>query len=120
MIQAVQRNNPGVNRYLYVIFALLVISLMVTLGLILRKEADPEWVRHQKAFFREETKKVKKSLADAYGTQRTNFQKRLRYLDRPRYRIRQILLEDGKHVDRCITCHLDLKELEQKHTCLYS
>jgi len=104
-----------VKQHLYIIFALLVISLLVTLGLILRKEADPEWMRHQKAFFREETKKVKKALADADGTQRTNLQKRLRYLDRPRYRIRQILLVDGKQVDRCITCHLDLKELEQKH-----
>ena len=116
MKQAVQRNYSGVNRHLYVIFALLVLSLLVTLGLILRKEADPEWMRHQREFFREETKKVTKALADADGTQRTNLQKRLRYLDRPRYRIRQILLGDGKHVDRCITCHLDQKELEQKHS----
>jgi hypothetical protein len=98
-----------------VIFALLVISLLVTLGLILLKEADPEWMRHQKAFFREETKKVTKALAHADGTQRTILQKRLRYLDRPQYRIRQILLGDGNRVDRCVTCHLDLKELEKKH-----
>jgi len=36
--------------------------------------------------------------------------------DRPRYRIRQILLGDGNRVDRCITCHLDLKQLEKKHS----
>ena len=53
MKQALQRKNPGVNQHLYIIFALLVISLLVTLGLILKKEADPEWMRHQKAFFRE-------------------------------------------------------------------
>lgn len=116
MKQAVQRNNPGVNRHLYVIFALLVISLLVTLGLILRKEADTEWKRHQNAFFREETKKVTKALALAEGTQRTTLQKRLRYLDRPRFRIRQILLGNGKRIDRCITCHLDLKLLEKKHS----
>jgi hypothetical protein len=116
MKQALLRKNPGVNRHLYLIFALLVIALLVTLGLILRKEASPEWMRHQKAFFREETKKVTKALAGADGTQRTILHKRLSYLDRPRYRIRQILLGDGKRVDRCITCHLDLKELEQKHS----
>ncbi len=104
------------NRHLYVIFALLVTSLLVTLGLILHKEANPEWMRHQRAFFHEETKKVAKALAGADGTQRTILQKRLRYLDRPRYRIRQILLGDGNRVDRCITCHLDLKQLEKKHS----
>jgi len=88
----------------------------MTLGLILHKEADPEWMRHQRDFFREETKKVTRAIAGADGTQRTTLQRRLRYLDRPRYRIRQILLEDGKHVDRCITCHLDLKELEKTHS----
>jgi hypothetical protein len=115
MKQAVQRKNRGVKQHLYIIFALLVISLLMTMGLILRKEADPEWMRHQRAFFREETKKVTKALAHADGTQRTILQKRLRYLDRPRYRIRQILLGNGNRVDRCITCHLDLKELEKKH-----
>ena len=115
MKQALQRKNPGVNQHLYIIFALLVISLLVTLGLILRKEADLEWKRHQKAYFREEAKKVTKALALADGTQRTILQKRLRYLDRPHYRIKQILLRDGNRVDRCITCHLDLKQLEKKH-----
>ena len=103
------------NRHLYIIFALLVTALLVTMGLILRKETNPEWKRHQKAFFREEAKKVTKALANADETQRTMLQKRLRYLGRPRYRIRQILAEDGNRVDRCITCHLDLKELEKKH-----
>ena len=115
MKQALHKKNPGVNRHLYLLFALLVISLLVTLGLILKKEANPEWRRHQEAYFREETKKVTKALARADGTQRAILQKRLRHLDRPRYRIRQILLNDGNRVDRCITCHLELKELEKKH-----
>jgi hypothetical protein len=115
MKQDLQSNNPGVNRHLYIIFALLVIALLVTLGLILRQEANPEWMRHQRAFFREEKNKVTKALARASGTQRTILQKRLRYFDRPRYGIRQILLEDGSRVDRCTTCHLDLKQLEKKH-----
>jgi hypothetical protein len=105
-----------VNRHLYVIFALLVFALLATLGLILRQEANPEWMRQQRKFFREEIDKATKALAGADGTQRTILQKRLRYLDRPRYRIRQILTADGKRVDRCISCHLDLKELEQKHS----
>ncbi len=104
------------NRHLYVIFALLVIALLVTLGLILRQEENPEWMRYQRKFYQAEKKKVTKALADAGEAQRTNLQKRLRYLDHPDYRIRQILLEDGRRVDRCITCHLDLKELEQKHS----
>jgi len=116
MKQALQRKNPDVNQRLYIIFALLVIFLLVTLGLILRKEANPEWVRHQKAYFREETKKVSKALERADGTQRAILQKRLRYLDRPRLRIRQIIMKDGNRVDRCITCHLDLKQLEKKHS----
>jgi hypothetical protein len=115
MTQALQRKNPGVNRHLYTIFNLLVISLLVTLVLILRKEANPEWMRHQKAYFREETKKITKALARADEEQRTILQKRLRYLERPQYGIRQILLGDGHRADRCITCHLDLKQLEKKH-----
>jgi hypothetical protein len=116
MKQALQSNHPGVNRHLYIIFALLVIALLVTLGLILRQETNPEWMRHQESYFREEKNKVKEALARASGTQRTVLQKRLRYLDRPRYGIRQILLEDGSRVDRCTTCHLDLKQLEKKHS----
>jgi hypothetical protein len=116
MKQALQSKNPGVNRHLYIIFALLVIALLVTLGLILRQEANPEWMRHQKAFFREEKNKVAKALARAVGTQRTILQKRLRYFERPRYGIRQILMKDGSRVDRCTTCHLDLKQLEKKHS----
>jgi len=115
MTQTLPKKNPGVNRHLYIVFALLVIALLVTLGLILRKEANPEWKRHQKAFFREETKKVKAALARADGTQRSILQKRLRYLERPRYGIRQILLDDGNRADRCNTCHLDLKRLGKKH-----
>ena len=115
MTQTLPKKNPGVNRHLYIVFALLVIALLVTLGLILRKEANPEWKRHQKAFFREETKKVKAALARADGTQRSILQKRLRYLERTRYGIRQILLDDGNRADRCNTCHLDLKRLGKKH-----
>jgi hypothetical protein len=116
MKHVLQKKNPGVHYHLYLIFALLVISLLVTMGLILRKEANPEWVRHQKAYFREETKKVAKALARADETQRAILQKRLRYLERPRFRIRQILLKNGNRVDRCVTCHLDLKQLEKKHS----
>jgi hypothetical protein len=88
----------------------------MTLGLILWKEMNPEWMRYQKAFFREETEAVTKALARADEPQRSNLQKRLRYLRRPRYRIRQILLKGGSRAERCITCHLDLKQLEKKHS----
>jgi len=119
MKQALKKKYPGVNQHLNILlFALLVISLLLTLGLILLKEANPEWKHHQEAYFREEKKKVTEALARAEGTQRVILQKRLRYLDRPRYGIRQILLDDGNRVDRCITCHLDLKELEKKHSQL--
>jgi len=103
------------TRHLYFIFALLVIALLVTLGLILRKEMNPEWISHQEAFFQKERKKVIKALADADGTERINLQSRLRYLNRPRYKIRQILLKGGTRADRCTTCHIDLKQLEKKH-----
>ena len=116
MKQTLQKRNPGINPYLYIIFALLVISLLVILGLILRKEANPEWLRYQKAYFREETQKIRSALTQADGAERTILKKRLRYLERPRYRIRQIILEDGNRVDRCITCHLDLKQLAKKHS----
>lgn len=104
------------GRHLYIIFFLLVIFLLVTLGFILRKEANPEWRRHQEAFFQNEKKKVLEALTRADGTRHADLQKRLRHLERPRYSIRQILLEDGRRVDRCITCHLDLKLLEKKHS----
>lgn len=116
MIRFLQRNHPEVNRNLYIIFAVLVFSLLLTVGLILYKEANPEWKRYQKAFFLQETEKVINALANADQTQRLNLEKRLRYLRRPHYRIRQILLNDGTRSDRCTTCHLDLKPLEKKHT----
>jgi hypothetical protein len=116
MKQPLHNTNPGVSLNQHLFFALLVLALLVTLVLILIKEAHPEWRRHQQAYFHEETKKVKAALTRADGTQRQVLQKRLRYLERPRYGIRQILLEDGSRVDRCITCHLDLKELEKKHS----
>ncbi|MEE8541524.1 MAG: hypothetical protein V3S66_07660, partial [Desulfobacterales bacterium] len=91
------------TRHLYFIFALLVIALLVTLGLILRKEMNPEWMSHQEAFFQKERNKVIKALAGADGTERINLQSRLRYLNRPRYKIRQILLKGGTRADRCTT-----------------
>jgi len=116
MKQALQKRNPGINPHLYIIFALLVISLLVILGLILRKEANPEWLRYQKAYFREEKQKIKSALTHADGPERINLKKRLHHLERPRYRIKQIILKDGNRVDRCITCHLDLKQLEKMHS----
>jgi hypothetical protein len=115
MKQAMQKKNPGVHHHLYIVFILLVVSLLVTMGFIFLKEANPEWRRHQKAYFSEEIKKVEKALTLADGPQRMLLQKRLHYLERPRFRIRQILLDNGDRVDRCITCHLDLKQLEKKH-----
>jgi Ethylbenzene dehydrogenase/Cytochrome c554 and c-prime len=116
MEQPVHKKTAGVNPHLHILFALLVLALLVTLGLILKKEVNPEWKRYQQAYIREETEKVKAALARADGTQRAALQKRLRYLESTRYGIRQILLGDGNRVDRCITCHLDLKELEKKHS----
>jgi hypothetical protein len=116
MKQALQKRNPGIGPHLYIIFALLVISLLVILGLILRKEANPEWLNYQKAYFREETQKIRRALTHADEAERTILKKRLRYLEHPRYRIRQIILKDDNRVDRCITCHLDLKQLEKKHS----
>jgi hypothetical protein len=104
-----------VNRHLYIIFVLLAVFFLVTMGLILRREMNPEWKRYQEAFFLKEKDKVTKALARADKTQRTKLQKRLNYLNHPQYRIRQILLDGGSRVDRCNTCHLDLKELEKKH-----
>jgi hypothetical protein len=104
-----------VTRHLYFVFALLVIALLVTLSFILRKEMNPKWMSHQEAFFQKERKKVVKALAGANRTERINLQRQLRYLNRPRYKIRQILLKGGTRADRCTTCHIDLKRLEKKH-----
>ncbi|MDP2643317.1 MAG: ethylbenzene dehydrogenase-related protein [Desulfobacterales bacterium] len=104
------------GRHLYIVFFLLVVSLLGTLGFILHREVNPEWRRHQEEFFRGEKKKVTEALADADGAQQADLLKRLRFLERPRYIIRQILLDGGRRVDRCVTCHLDLKLLGEKHS----
>jgi hypothetical protein len=116
MKQNLHNEYPRVSQLQYLIFALLVLSLLVTLVLILKKETRPEWRRHQQAYYYEEMQKVKAALIRADGKQRRVLQRRSRHLENPRYGIRQILLEDGQRVDRCITCHLDLKELEKKHS----
>jgi hypothetical protein len=115
MKPALQRKNSEVNYHLYIIFALLVVSMLTTLGFILHREANPEWKRYQKEYFREERQRVVKALADADEAQRKVLQERLRYLDHPNYKIKQIVLAHVNRVDRCITCHLDLKQLEKKH-----
>lgn len=109
-------NNYLRVRYrLYIIFALLVVSLLATFGILLHREANPGWMDYQKAFFSAERQEVIKALAHADESQRKILQERLRYLDHPSYRIKQIVLENGNRVDRCITCHLDLKQLEKRH-----
>jgi len=103
------------KRHYYTVFALLVFALLLTLGLVLRKEMNPEWKKYQEDFFRKERKQALRDLAGADEIKRVKLQRRLTYLERPRYRIRQIFLKDGNRVDRCITCHLDVKQLENKH-----
>lgn len=103
------------NRHLYTIFTLLTLSLLATLSLILWRELNPEWMRYQKAFFLKEREKVIKALDSADDARRVHLQKRLKRLSRPRYRIRQILFDNGEAADRCITCHLDLEQLKKKH-----
>ena len=103
------------NRHHYIIFGLLTFALLVTLGLVLWKEMNPEWKLYQQAFFLEEKKKIVKAMESGDEARRLKLQKRLAALHRPRYRIRQILPMDGSRADRCITCHLDLKQLEKKH-----
>jgi hypothetical protein len=108
--------NPAAGRRLHMIFALLVIALLATLGVILYRASNPEWMHLQKEYFRTEKQRVTKALADARGAQRKILQKRLRYLEHPSYGIRQIVLDHGDRVDRCTTCHLDLKQLAKEHS----
>ena len=103
------------NRHLKYIFVLLVAALLVTAGLIAHRELNPEWKSYQRAYFQEEAAKVRQALAGADAGQRENLRKRLGYLSRPDYRIRQILLDNGRRADRCVTCHLDLEQLEKAH-----
>ena len=83
--------------------------------MVLWKEMNPEWKLYQKAFFLEEKKRITTAMESADEARRLKLQKRLVALHRPQYRIRQILLEDGRRADRCVICHLDLKQLEKKH-----
>jgi len=104
-----------VNRKLYILFAALALALLMTVSLILFKEMNPQWKRYQEAFFKKEREKTAEALAHADKAQRLKLEKQLRYLQRPHYEIRQILVNGGRRVDRCITCHLDQKALEEKH-----
>ncbi len=97
------------------IFALLVAALLVTTGLIVYHEMNPQWKQVQRAYFEAQAVKVRQAMAGADKTRRDKLQERLRYLSRPDYRIRQILLDGGRRADRCITCHLDLDALEVTH-----
>ncbi len=103
------------NPKLKFIFALIVAALLVTTGLIVYKEMNPQWKDYQRAYYQEESAKLRQALAGADQARRQNIEKRLRYLSRPDFRIRQILLDGGRRADRCITCHLDLEGLEKAH-----
>jgi hypothetical protein len=115
MKPVLKKRHPDVRNHLHVLFALLVVSLLATTGWVFFKEANPDWKRIQKAYYREEAEKAAKALAAADGKKRELLEKRLRRLENPRFDIRQILPKNTDRVDRCITCHLDLKQLEKQH-----
>jgi hypothetical protein len=94
---------------------LLVGALLITTGVIVHKEMHPQWKRYQQAFYAAQSAKARQALAGADKTRRAILLKRLDYLRRPDYRIRQILLDGGRRVDRCTTCHLDQEALEKAH-----
>jgi Ethylbenzene dehydrogenase/Cytochrome c554 and c-prime len=97
------------------IFALLVAALLITTGWIAYRELNPQWKAYQRVYYQREAAKVRQALAGADQDRRQNLEKRLRYLTRPDYRIRQILLDDGRRADRCVTCHLDPEQLAKTH-----
>lgn len=100
---------------LKVLFALLVGALLATTGMIVHKELHPQWKQYQRAYFEARAATVRQALAGADEARRAKLQQRLNYLRRPDYHIRQILLDGGRIVDRCITCHLDQEALEKSH-----
>ena len=88
------------NRNLKYVFTLLVAALLITAGVIIYKETNPQWKNYQRAYYQEEAAKVRRALEGAGKTQRESLLKRLGYLSRPDYRIRQILLDGGRRADR--------------------
>ncbi len=103
------------DRHLKSVFTLLIAAILVTTGLIAYREMNPEWKQYQRAYYLEESARVRREMAGADQARLETLRRRLSHLSRPDYRLRQILLDNGQRADRCVTCHLDLERLEKKH-----
>jgi hypothetical protein len=100
----------------YVFFALLGVATFVAFGVVLWQDVRPEWIKYQKAYYKEQYKEVKSKYEQAANErERARWKKRLTAIKNPRYEIKQIILDGGKHADRCITCHLDESSLKKTH-----
>jgi hypothetical protein len=100
----------------YPFFALLGVATLLAFGIAFWQDAHPEWITYQRAYYEEKYKDVKIKYEQAGNeNERARWEKRLIAFKNPKYEIKQILLDNGKNVDRCITCHLDGSSLKKTH-----
>jgi hypothetical protein len=108
-------NQPSLNIY-YVFFALLGVATLVAFGIAFWQDVHPEWITYQKAYYEEKYEDVKIKYEQAGNEkEKAKWKKRLIAFKNPKYEIKQILLDNAKNVDRCVTCHLDESSLKQTH-----
>jgi hypothetical protein len=99
-----------------VFFALLGVATFVAFGIAIWQDTHPEWVKYQKAYYEGKYEDAKIKYEQAVNErEKARWKKRMNALKNPEYQLKQILLDSGKHVDRCTTCHLDEASLKKTH-----
>lgn len=83
-------------------FAVLSIAVLIVLAVSPLKDYNQEWRKSQRKYYK------------AQAARATDPKEAQRLLN-TRIEVKQIILQNGKDVDRCITCHLDLDALEASH-----
>ena len=108
-----------------IFFVLSALFLFVTVLWVNEEFWSPKWIKVQKEYYEEQALKAEKEYeASTTIKEKEMLGKRLEYLKKPAYEIKQIILkgssvwangENGDKVDRCMTCHIDEDQLRTSH-----
>ncbi len=108
-----------------IFFVLSALFLFVTVLWVNEEFWSPKWIKFQKEYYEEQALKAEKEYeASTTIKEKEMLGKRLEYLKKPAYEIKQIILkgssvwangENGDKVDRCMTCHIDEDQLRTSH-----
>ena len=108
-----------------IFFVLSALYLFITILWVNDEFWNPKWKKYQEKYYEEQVLKTEKEYNTSTSVKEKELLgRRLAFLKNPVYEVKQIILkgksvwakqENGDKVDRCMTCHMDEKELKTSH-----